>query len=85
MSINELKRSLCEKVNLFHFQNAEQVPILQMKMVCNHIGMGDFVAKFSLHSHNYSPANSKQMLHFLSVSYVAPNFINCVKQVLTLF
>lgn len=48
MSINELKRSLCVKVNLCHFQNAEQVPILQMKMVCNHIGMGDFVASLGI-------------------------------------
>lgn len=48
MSINELKRSLCEKVNLFHFQNAEQVPILQMKMVCNHIGLDDFVASLGI-------------------------------------
>lgn len=46
MSINELKRSLCE--NLFHFQNSEQVPILQIKMVCNHIGMGDFVASLGI-------------------------------------
>jgi len=48
MSINELKRSLCEKINLFHLQNAEEVPILQMKMVCNHIGMGDFVANLGI-------------------------------------
>lgn len=32
--MKELKPSLCEKVNLFKFQNEEQVPTLQMEMVC---------------------------------------------------